>query len=311
VHPLIRASRHLSMADLAWSLPPLSLLPIARAALGRPQPVAESRPEDRDPEVVAAACEAIDWLGRWWFRHRTQGLEHVPARGPALLVANHNGGFMVSDGCFILAAVHSAHGPQRALYGLGHDLVHWLPRLLRTARALGVLRAGHAVAHEVFRRGDMLLVFPGGELDAFRPFSQRNRVRLAGRTGFVRLALREQVPILPVVTAGAHEQFVVLSSGERLARALGLPRRLRTGVLPLALSLPWGLTSGYLPYLPLPTQITTAFCAPLRWPDLGPEAADDVATVRRCYEQVEAVMQAKLDELTAGRVPWLGVRQEG
>ena len=98
----------------------------------------------------------------------------------------------------------------------------------------------------------------------------------------------------------------MLTRGEGLARALDLPRRARLYVFPIVFSFPWGVTSALLPYIPLPTQITTAFCPPLRWPALGPEAADDPAVVERCYREVETVMQARLDELAEGRIPILG-----
>ena len=75
---------------------------------------------------------------------------------------------------------------------------------------------------------------------------------------------------------------------------------------PIGFSIPWGFGPTYLPYIPLPTQITTAFLPPISWPDLGPEAAADPAVVRRCCDEVEAALQARLDALTLGRVPWLG-----
>jgi hypothetical protein len=72
-------------------------------------------------------------------------------------------------------------------------------------------------------------------------------------------------------------------------------------VLPLAFALPWGLTSGFVPYLPLPAQTTLAFLPPMTWPDLGPESAERPEALERCYRDVEAAMQATMDRLTRGR----------
>jgi 1-acyl-sn-glycerol-3-phosphate acyltransferase len=152
----------------------------------------------------------------------------------------------------------------------------------------------------------MAIVYPGSDYDSFRPFSERDHVSFVGRTGFMELALRAQVPILPVATAGAQEQYVVLTRGEKLAELLDLKRRIRSNVAPLGFSVPWGFGPTILPYFPLPTQITTAFLPPMSWPDLGPEAADDPVILRRCGDEVEAALQARLDSLTLGRVPWLG-----
>ena len=105
---------------------------------------------------------------------------------------------------------------------------------------------------------------------------------------------------------GTHEQLVVLWRGERLARWLGTPERFRVHTFPVVLSVPWGLTTGYLPCFPLPAQTTVGFGAPLRWPDLGPADADDPAALARFFSDVHAGIQRELDELSAGRIPWLG-----
>ena len=129
---------------------------------------------------------------------------------------------------------------------------------------------------------------------------------LGGRKGFLRLALATGVPIVPVVSAGTHEQLIVLTRGDRLAKLLGMHRWARAFVCPIVFALPWGVTSGFVPYLPLPAQTTLAFGHPIAWPELSPGDADDPAVLDRCYAEVEAKMQSLLDELTERRVPFLG-----
>jgi 1-acyl-sn-glycerol-3-phosphate acyltransferase len=264
--------------------------------------------EARDPELIGKLLEAARWLGENWFRWRCGGVDNVPPTGPALLVGNHSGGLFTWDALLVILALWDRFGPDRALYSLGHDLIQWDETLRRYGRRIGALRASHEDAERAFAAGHLVLVYPGSEFDSFRPFRERSRVVFAGRTGFVRLALRNRVPIVPVVSAGAQEQFVVLTRGERIAEWLGLKRRIRASVFPIALALPWGLTSAYLPHIPLPTQITISFLPPLRWDELGPEAERDEAIVRRCYEQVVQAMQDELDRLYAGRLPWIGRR---
>jgi hypothetical protein len=77
-------------------------------------------------------------------------------------------------------------------------------------------------------------------------------------------------------------------------------------VCPIVFALPWGITSGFVPYLPLPAQTTVAFGPAMSWPDVSPEHVDDPVTLDRCYAEVESKMQAMLDELSEGRVPFLG-----
>jgi 1-acyl-sn-glycerol-3-phosphate acyltransferase len=262
----------------------------------------------RDPELIAVLLEAARVLARRYFRFRVEGIDHVPASGPVLLVGNHSGGLVPSEGFLTVLAIHDHFGPTRAVYALAHDFLFEDPTLRAYAGRLGLLRAGHGSARHAFAAGAAVLVYPGSDVDTFRRFGDRNRIVLAGRKGFLRLALRERVPIVPVVDAGTHEQLVVLTRGDRLARIFQAHRWARSEVLPIIVAVPWGITVGFVPYLPLPAQTTVSFLPPMQWPALGPEAADDPDAVDRCYREVEAAMQRELDRLTRDRRFLLGPR---
>jgi len=308
-----RARRLVPAADRRVLLsPPRLAARFAKFALRRSVGVAGQATADdvraRDPELVTLLCDLWRLLGTYYFRVRTLGVEHVPPRGPVLLVGNHSGGLLPSEGFFIALAIHDHLGPDRAIFALAHDFLFEDPTLRRYAARLGMLRAGHESAHHAFAAGGCVLVYPGSDMDTFRPFRDRNKVVLGGRHGFLKLALREGVPIVPVVTAGTHEQFVVLSRGDRLARLLHAHAWARTEVLPIVLSVPWGLTSGFLPYLPLPTQTTVSFLPAMTWPGLDASSAEHPDELARCYDEVELAMQTELSRLTAGRRYLLGAR---
>lgn len=268
-----------------------------------PTPV---RPEDRDPAFLARLMPFFRQVARIWFRWHCEGVEKVPAKGPVLLVGNHSGGLMVFDGILAMLAIWDHHGPDRAVHPLAHWFVHRDPLVARYARKIGAFPASPESARRILRAGAIAAAYPGSDRDVFRPFRDRNRVVLGGRMGFVRVALEEGVPLVPVVTTGAHEQFVVLTRGERIASWLALKRRLGTNLVPIVYAWPWGVTLGVFPYCPMPTQITTDFLDPIRWPHLPPEAAQDPETVRRCYREVESAMQAAMDRRSRGRIPWIG-----
>jgi 1-acyl-sn-glycerol-3-phosphate acyltransferase len=272
-------------------------------ALGTAGRVIAGDVDARDPELVSLVVDLFRMLGAYYFRLRVEGIDNVPARGPVLLVGNHSGGLLPSEGFFTGLAIHDRFGPARAMYGLVHDFIFDDPTLRRYAGRLGMLRAGHDSAHHAFAAGACVVVYPGSDMDTFRPFRDRDKVVLAGRKGFVRLALRERVPIVPVVTAGTHEQLFVLWRGDRLAKWLHAHAWARTEVLPLVISLPWGVTSGFVPYLPLPTQTTVSFLPAMTWPARDAERPDDVD---RCYREVETAMQAELDRISRGRRFLLG-----
>lgn len=262
----------------------------------------------RDPAFLAAHLERVARVFDAYHEARVEGLSRVPA-GPALLVGNHHGGTTNSDLFALMLAWWRHHGVDDPVYGLAHDLLFRVPWLGALAARAGAVRASPDVAEALLRRGARVLVYPGGDLDALKHWRRRNEVVFGARGGFVRLALRARVPLVPVVSAGGHEGFRVLTDGAWLARALGL-RRLRVEVLPLALALPWGLAPGPAPYLPWPLRMRLRVLDPIAWPELPPEAADDPAVVARCREQVRAAMQSSLDDvLRDGPVGAMSLRE--
>lgn len=270
--------------------------------------IAATDPSARDPELVSVVLEAFRPLAETYFRWDLQGIERVPASGPVLFVGNHNGGLFPTEGALTLLAVWDRFGPERAVYGLAHDVLFDDPLIRDYAGRFGALRASHEGARNAFDAGHSVLVYPGSDLDSCRSWADRKRVELGTRAGFIELALRAQVPIVPVVSAGPQEQWVVLTRGDALARALRTRAWLRTEVFPIVLALPWGLTTGYLPYLPLPAQASLAFGEPVRF-EHPPGAADDPAIVEECRREIAVKMQSMLDEMYEGRRPWLGRRR--
>jgi 1-acyl-sn-glycerol-3-phosphate acyltransferase len=153
------------------------------------------------------------------------------------------------------------------------------------------------IGRRALDRGATVLVFPGGDRDACKPSRLRYRIDFGARRGYVRLAIRTGVPIVPLVSAGAHDSLWLWTDGHRIARALGLPRRARSNVFPIGLALPFGLVVGLpYPHLPLPVKIHTRVLAPVRI-DARPRDADDPATVERVHQDVVRRMQGAMDQL--------------
>src|SRR5262249_8274463 len=144
---------------------------------------------------------------------------------------------------------------------------------------IGVLRAGRGVAAEVLTRWKRdLLVLPGGDVDTWRPYSQRYKVQFGGRTGYARTAIQAGVPIVPVAHAAAHSTWWVLTDGQELARKLRLRALTRANVFPISLSLPWGLTIGPWPHLPIPGTFRYRFGEPIVPPRIEPGTTPDEET---------------------------------
>src|SRR5205823_7941808 len=123
---------------------------------------------------------------------------------------------------------------------------------------------------------------------------KRDEAVLAGRRGFIRLAIGAGVPIVPIATVGGPDSMPILATGRRLARALRLDRTARLKMFPFALQAPWGLSPALLPEIPLPTKIRTAFQEPIKV-DRNPARAEDDDYVSRKYEEVRASIQRGMD----------------
>ncbi|MCY1057200.1 lysophospholipid acyltransferase family protein [Nannocystis sp. SCPEA4] len=252
--------------------------------------------------ALRSAVAGFDVLSRY-HRCEVRGVENVPD-GPALIVANHNGGLNPVDGLF-LVEYYRQRGYDRPIFILAHDILFRIKRVARLLESVGIIRARKGQARSLLEAGHKVLVFPGGDVESMRPFRDRGRIVLAQRQGFARLALRAGVPIVPVVSAGSHETMIVLTRGHRLARLIQTHKWARISSLPIILAAPWGLLLGptcALPYLPLPSKITFQVGAPISLTDSAcceVEAAERAPTV---YDKVEQTMQSMLDSLYEERL---------
>lgn len=269
--------------------------PTAVRATGPPAGRPPADPGGRDPAFLSSALPVLDGVLRW-FDPEVHGLDRLPAEGPFLIVGNHSGGIWMPDYWAFLQAWLHEHGPHRPIYSLGFDFLFSVPGARDLARKLGSVPASPANGGALLDAGHPVIVYPGGDEDDYRPWTERHRVDLHGRTGFVRLALRHRVPVIPLVAHGSHDAIFVLTRGEALARLLGF-RRLRINVMPIVAGPPWGIAPVQLPTWPLPVKVTARVCEPIHWSHLDPDSADDPAVVRRCYEEVLGRMQSNLDEL--------------
>ena len=234
-----------------------------------------------------------------WFRMEMEGWEHVPERN-ALLVGIHSGAPFVWDAWTVGVQWWRHFGEDRPLHGTAHDALMAMPLIGRYFRSMGVLPAAPDSIATALAEGRDVALWPGGEVDSLRTWRDRDTANLAGRKGFVKIALQTGVPIVPIATVGGGDAMPVLIKGDTLAKRLRLDKVARLKVFPIAISLPWGIAPAALPQLPLPAKIRTAFQAPIELDD-DPARADDDAYVAEVYEQVEQSIQSGMDALTRRR----------
>jgi 1-acyl-sn-glycerol-3-phosphate acyltransferase len=241
----------------------------------------------------------------YWFRMEIGGWERLPDP-PALLIGIHSGAPFVWDAWTIGVQWWRRFGRHRPLHGTAHDALMAAPLIGSYFRRMGVLPAAPDSISAALAAGQDVALWPGGERDSLRPWTKRDKAILAGRMGFVRLAIRSQVPIVPISTVGGPDSMPVLATGRRLASVLQLDKVARLKMFPIALQVPWGISPALLPEIPLPTKIRTEFQAPIEL-SRDPDKAEDRDYVESVYDEVTAAIQGGMDKLARQRrLPLLG-----
>lgn len=248
--------------------------------------------DQRSPALIARLLPVTETVSTQYLRLQSEGLEHLP-KGPVLFVANHNGGIFGPDLLCTLPVLWRALGADSPLYALAHDFaMRQFKPLGRLLQKLGAVSACRDNANRILASGGQVLVYPGGDLEAYRHFRRRNEVVILPRTGFIEVARANGVPIIPVVVQGAHRSAYIFTEGKAIAQFLRLRHWARLERFPIALALPWGIAPGpWLPYLPLPFPIRLRILPPVHI------AAD--ADAMEAGRQIQMLMQQALNEMAA------------
>jgi 1-acyl-sn-glycerol-3-phosphate acyltransferase len=242
----------------------------------------------------------FDPIYRNWFRAEWEGLEKIPEHDGALLVANHAGA-VPSDAPVIMHGIETELG--RPVYGLGDHFFRTVP-----FAGVGWARAGGVPAHpdNAYRllreQHQLVLVFPEGTKGTAKLYRDRYRLRRFGRGGFVEIAMRAGVPIVPIAVVGNEETMPALARAPAsVARRLGLP------YLPLTANmLVFGPLLGLVAWLPAKFRLRVL--DPVRFDDVEPDRPRYPR--HRIMDESEAIrdtIQAALDDmLRHRRSPWFG-----
>jgi 1-acyl-sn-glycerol-3-phosphate acyltransferase len=191
-----------------------------------PEPQEDPRRSDVDEwgrsERTRALARAIyEPIYSKWFRVEWEGLEKIPTEGGALLVANHAGA-IPSDAPVIMHGIEKEL--QRPVYGLADYFFRTVPVVGTLWARSGGVSARPANAYRLLKEQQQLaLVFPEGTKGPSKSFTDRYQLRRFGRGGFVEIAMRAGVPVIPIAVIGSEEAMPVLFRLPAVAKALGLP----------------------------------------------------------------------------------------
>jgi 1-acyl-sn-glycerol-3-phosphate acyltransferase len=244
-------------------------------------------------EAVRALARALyDPVYRYWLRAEWEGLEHVPLEGGALLVGNH-GGAIPSDAPVVM------HGIERELlrpvYGLAENLFRSLPVLGTLWSRTGGVPAHPDNAYRLLHDDrQLVLVFPEGTKATGKLVRDRYQLRRFGRGGFVEIAMRAGVPVVPMAIVGNEEAMPILWKSRRVAKLLGLPYFPVT-----ANQFVFGPVLGYV--LPLPAKFRIRVLPPVTFDVPAGQARYNRGVVMEEAERIRALIQTEVDDMLRDR----------
>jgi 1-acyl-sn-glycerol-3-phosphate acyltransferase len=274
--------------DLAGAINPLG------GGNGRP-----GEPLDAwDPGYVRRTLPAMRLFADVYHRAEVRDLDNISAEGPVLLVGNHSGGTLIADTFVFAQAFYDHFGPTRRFHQLVHDLVFKLPGARESLARYGGVPASPENMAGALDRDAALLVYPGGDHETYRPSWESSKIDFGGRQGWARLAIKHDVPVVPIVAIGGQETAFFLGQGRGLAKLLRMDQLLRIKVAPAQIAPPFGLTFMDLPgRVPLPAKITVRALPKIDLRQrLGAKPSPEDA-----YELVTGAMQRALSKLSDER----------
>ena len=217
----------------------------------------------------------LGWMYRRYFKVTVTGIEHVPARGRAMLVGNHSGGVAL-DGAMVLASVFFELEPPRLAHGMAEKFLNRVPFASTWTSRLGHLTGLPEHAARLLESERLLMVFPEGARGTAKLYGDRNTLVDFG-TGFVRLALQTRTPIVPFAFVGGGEAIPTVVNLFKLGRMVGVP------YLPVT---PWLLP------VPRPTALEIYYDAPIVLDGTGNEEDEVIAGhVERVKQRIAALIE--------------------
>jgi 1-acyl-sn-glycerol-3-phosphate acyltransferase len=252
-------------------------------------------------ERVAGALDRVllDFLYHLWFRVSVEGIEHVPAAGPGLLVSNHSGA-LPPDAMMIMKAVREEQAQARDVRVLVEHFFKGYPGFSMLLPKIGAVPAHPANVQRLLHDEDeLVLVFPEGAKGTTKLYKDRYKLRRFGRGGFVEAAMRARSPIVPIALVGAEESQPVLTQLTLLKKLTGLI------YTPLTPTFPHFGIPGALAYLP--AKFTIRFLPPVPTDDMGDRPWEDKALVQTIANDIRyTIQEALFDMVGKRRSVWLG-----
>ncbi len=207
-----------------------------------------------------------------FFRFSIHGIEKIPANGAGILLMNHSA--IPIDGMLLVSRflkeknrmIRPLVSPNmRKHFFLRESILLW-----------GGVDANAKNALKLLKRGELILIYPGGPQEGIKDDSMRYKLIWEGEYGFVKLALLTGAPIIPAAAIGLDENFHLISQGGLLNKILFGPDAF---LLPIV-----------TPRRIVPKKVTLYIGDPIKFP-YSKESVKDTKIVKQLHGQVKEVLE--------------------
>ena len=240
-----------------------------------------------DVDYIRAWGAWFSFLRHVYWRIEHEGLDHVPASGRALFVSNHRG-FMPLDAVMHLSLIFT-HRQRIPRFLIIHSLLRF-PFLCNFLTKLGGVIASRENAARLFAGENLVGIFPEGIRGAFLPYKQTYRLRDFSKSGFAKMAIENQAPVVAAAVIGHSEIFPIIGRIESsyVKREWGWP------YLPIAPMFP-------LAPVPLPSKWHIRVLPPAPLEGLKPGDAENQRIVNEFSAHIQRQIQFHVDEMLRRR----------
>lgn len=208
-----------------------------------------------DPVMLEMLRPLFKFLYKDWWRVEIKGLKNIPAKGSALIVANHSG-MLPYDAVMLNMAIHNEHPKKRNVRFLVADFVDNFPILSLFVRRAGGVKASPENGAKLLKQGELVCVFPEGTNGIGKLYNEKYKLKDFGKGGIIKLAKDSGASVIPCAIIGAEEIHPILWKFDEFGKKLGLPFFPVTPTFPLF---------GLVGLIPLPSKWTIVFGKPITY----------------------------------------------
>ena len=239
-----------------------------------------------DKTLVESIRPLFQFFYHQYWRLSVYGVENIPNKGKALIVANHSGA-LPFDGIMLNMAVYNEHPSSRDVRFLVEDFVYHFPFLGTFISRTGGVRACPENAERVLSKGNVLAVFPEGIKGIGKLYKDKYKLQRFGRGGFIKIAMKTKSKIIPTAIIGAEETYPILAKTTALSKPLGIPYFPITPTFPLL---------GPLGMIPLPSKWIIIFGKPIDFRKYKPSDAKNNLLVHKLNQRIQDEIKKMIEK---------------